>query len=128
MTKRTWGRKVLFNLPTLRTSLRESGAGTQGRNLEPGTEAKAKEECCLLVGPSQFVWLDFSYHLEPQAQTLLHQPLIKKCHTGQSSEDVFSTEVPSSQTAVAFLKLTNNTNQGNTYKVNDCKTPTFSSS
>lgn len=47
--KSTYGGKGLIHLTTCSLSSREARAGTQGRDLEAGTEKEAMEEHCLLT-------------------------------------------------------------------------------
>ena len=108
MTKNSLGREELTSraLQHQSPSSKEVRVGTQGRDLEAGTDVEAMEECCLLVWPS---WLSSYILISPKTTrpgvalpplrwTQGHELLNKKMHCkhayGQSNRGIFSIKIP----------------------------------
>ena len=113
-SKVTWGWKTLFYLTACGPSSREVRAGSQGRNLETGTDAQVMKRCYLLTG--SFYFLFHKDHPPRSGTTSAEWTLIyisRQLETftaglpaGQYGRDIFSVEVPSSQMILACVKLT----------------------
>ena len=96
--------------------MRESGQGlTQGRNLEPGTDAQTLEGCCLLACSSGYIQLLFLYHPGSPAQGWDHpqwawpshiQNFPLTCLQANLMEAFFSVEATISQMTLVWVKLT----------------------
>jgi len=68
ITKSSMGRKGLLQLTACSPSSVEVRAGAQGKNLEAGTDAETREECCLLACSSWLAQPAFLCNPEPPAQ------------------------------------------------------------
>lgn len=109
----------LFPLTPYTPTRRELRAGTEGRNLEAGTDAEAIKECYLLSCPLRLSQLDFLYIPGPHIQEwqqpqwagpspINHQSIkhLTDMPTGQSEVDIFSIEFLGSQITLACVPLT----------------------
>ena len=113
--KQLGGRKDLFGLYLPITVYHWVKSGRelkQSNNLDAGTEAEAKQECCLQICSFCLALLAFWYTLAPPAQRWHHPQWAKPFHTNQEilhklqyDEGIFSIEGPSSQIALTSVKL-----------------------
>lgn len=114
------GKERVVSFPHQSSSLKEVRVRTQGRNVGAGAQVGAGEGCCLLAFSSCLAQFAFIYHSRvfspgvapfTMGWALSYQLLIKNIAStdlpiGQSSEDIFSIEVPFPQMTLAYDNLT----------------------